>query len=233
MTVHLGFIGLGTMGFPMAGHLAVAGYDVAVYNRTESRADEWVATYQGRKVLSPAEAAKAADIVLVCVGNDADLRNVVYGPEGLLAHLRRGAIIVDHTTTSADVAREVAAAGQKVGVDFLDAPVSGGQRGAESGQLTVMVGGSAEIYERIQSIIACYARACVRMGDVGYGQLTKMVNQICIAGIIQGLAEGLAFAELSGLESQRVIEVISKGAAQSWQLQNRGLTMLKGQFFSY
>jgi 3-hydroxyisobutyrate dehydrogenase len=230
MTARLAFVGLGTMGFPMAGHLAVAGYDLAVYNRTEARANEWVATYRGRKVRSPAEAAQSADIVFVCVGNDADLRNIVYGPVGLLAHLRRGAIIVDHTTTSADVAREVAAAGRRVGVDFLDAPVSGGQSGAEKGQLTVMVGGSAEIYERTRPIIASYARACVRMGDVGCGQLTKMVNQICIAGIVQGLSEGLAFAELSGLDGERVIEVISKGAAQSWQMQNRGLTMLNGQF---
>ena len=230
MTARLAFIGLGTMGFPMAGHLAVAGYDLAVYNRTDSRAGEWVAKYGGRKARSPAEAAGWADIIFVCVGNDDDLRNVVYGRVGLLTHLKRGAIIVDHTTTSADVAREVAAAGQMVGVDFLDAPVSGGQAGAENGQLTVMVGGSTEIYERIQSIVACYARACVRMGDVGCGQLTKMVNQICIAGMIQGLSEGLAFAKLSGLDGQRVIEVISKGAAQSWQLQNRGLTMLNGQF---
>ena len=230
MTARLAFIGLGTMGFPMAGHLAIAGYDLTVHNRTDSRADGWVAKYGGRKVRSPAEAAKAADIIFVCVGNDEDLRNVVYGPEGLLSNLQRGAIIVDHTTTSADVAREVAAAGQRVGVDFLDAPVSGGQAGAENGQLTVMVGGSAEIYERTQPIIASYARACVRMGDVGCGQLTKMVNQICIAGVIQGLSEGLAFAGLSGLDGQRVIEVISKGAAQSWQLQNRGLTMLNGQF---
>jgi 3-hydroxyisobutyrate dehydrogenase-like beta-hydroxyacid dehydrogenase len=163
MTVQLAFIGLGTMGFPIAGHLAVAGYDLAVYNRTESRADKWVTKYGGRKVRSPAEAAKSADMVFICVGNDADLRNVVYGPEGLLTHLRRGAIIVDHTTTSADVAREVAAAVRMVGVDFLDAPVSGGQVGAENGQLTIMVGGSAEIYEAAKSIIASYARACVRM----------------------------------------------------------------------
>jgi 3-hydroxyisobutyrate dehydrogenase-like beta-hydroxyacid dehydrogenase len=230
MALQLAFIGLGTMGFPNAGHLAAAGHELVVYNRTGSRADQWIAKYRGRKAATPAEAAYDTDIVFICVGKDDDLRSVVCGHEGLLTRLKRGAIIVDHTTTSADVAREVAAAAQEIGVDFLDAPVSGGQPGAEKGQLTVMVGGALETFDRAKPLIEGYARVCVRIGEVGCGQLTKMVNQICTAGIIQGLSEGLAFAERSGLDGLRVIEVISKGAAQSWQMQNRGLTMLKGEF---
>ena len=230
MALQLAFTGLGTMGFPIAGHLAAAGHELVVYNRTGSRADQWIAKYRGRKAGTLAEAANDADMVFVCVWNDDDLRSVVCGREGLLSRMNRGSIIVDHTTTSANAAREVAAAAQKIGVDFLDAPVSGGQPGAEKGQLTVMVGGALETFESAEPLIEHYARACIRMGEVGCGQLTKMVNQICIAGILQGLSEGLAFAERSRLEGPRVIDVISKGAAQSWQMQNRGLTMLNGEF---
>jgi 3-hydroxyisobutyrate dehydrogenase-like beta-hydroxyacid dehydrogenase len=224
------FLGLGVMGFPMAGHLAAAGYEVTVYNRTASRADAWVAKHGGRREPTPAEAAKGAAFVFVCVGNDDDLRSVVYGETGALAGMERGAIFVDHTTASAEVAREIAGVAAESGVQFLDAPVSGGQAGAENGKLTVMVGGDPAIFERAKPVIDSYARSCVLMGPVGAGQLTKMVNQICIAGLLQGLAEGLNFAQRAGLDGARVVEVISKGAAQSWQMDNRALTMLDGKF---
>jgi len=224
------FLGLGVMGFPMAGHLAAAGYEVTVYNRTASRADAWVAKHGGRREPTPAEAAKGAAFVFACVGNDDDLRSVVYGETGALAGMERGAIFVDHTTASAEVAREIAGVAAESGVQFLDAPVSGGQAGAENGKLTVMVGGDPAIFERAKPVIDSYARSCVLMGPVGAGQLTKMVNQICIAGLLQGLAEGLNFAQRAGLDGARVVEVISKGAAQSWQMDNRALTMLDGKF---
>ncbi len=226
----LAFLGLGVMGFPMAGHLAAAGHEVTVYNRTAARAEAWAAKHAGRRQPTPAAAAKGADFVFACVGNDDDLRSIVYGEQGALAGMGKGAVLVDHTTASATVAREVAAAAAERKVDFLDAPVSGGQAGAEKGQLTVMVGGEPAAFERAKPVIDAYAKACVLMGPVGAGQLTKMVNQICIAGLVQGLSEGLNFARRAGLDGKRVVEVISKGAAQSWQMDNRALTMLDGKF---
>jgi 3-hydroxyisobutyrate dehydrogenase-like beta-hydroxyacid dehydrogenase len=224
------FIGLGVMGFPMAGHLAAKGHDVTVYNRTAAKAESWVAKHGGRHAPTPAAAAKGAEIVFVCVGNDDDLRSVVFGETGALAGMSPGTILVDHTTASAGVAREIAAEAKKHGIDFLDAPVSGGQAGAENGRLTVMVGGEQGAFDRAKPVIDSYARSCVLMGPVGAGQLTKMVNQICIAGLVQALAEGLNFAQRAGLDGKRVIDVISKGAAQSWQMENRGETMLQGKF---
>jgi 3-hydroxyisobutyrate dehydrogenase-like beta-hydroxyacid dehydrogenase len=224
------FIGLGVMGFPMAGHLATAGHDVTVYNRTASRAEGWLQKYKGRRAETPAAAARDAALVFSCVGNDDDVRSIVHGENGALAGMRAGAILVDHTTASAEVAREIAAAAKKTGVEFLDAPVSGGQAGAENGKLTVMVGGEQGPFDRAKPVIDCYARACVLMGPVGAGQLTKMVNQICIAGLLQGLSEGLNFAKKAGLDCAKVVEVISKGAAQSWQMDNRALTMVEGKF---
>ncbi len=224
------FLGLGVMGFPMAGHLAAAGHDVTVYNRTAAKAEAWVARHGGRAAPSPAAAAKGAVIVFACVGNDDDLRSIVYGDSGALAGMDPGAILIDHTTASADVAREVSAAAAKKSVSFLDAPVSGGQAGAENGKLTVMVGGEPVAFDRAKPIIDAYARACVLMGPVGSGQLSKMVNQICIAGLVQGLSEGLNFAMKAGLDGKRLVEVISKGAAQSWQMDYRALTMLEGKF---
>jgi len=226
----LAFLGLGVMGFPMAGHLAAAGHEVTVYNRTAARAEAWAAKHGGRRQPTPAAAAKGADFVFACVGNDDDLRDVVYGEQGALAGMGKGAVLVDHTTASATVAREVAAAAAERQVDFLDAPVSGGQAGAEKGQLTVMVGGEPAAFARAKPVIDAYAKACVLMGPVGAGQLTKMVNQICIAGLVQGLSEGLNFARRAGLDGKRAVEVISKGAAQSWQMDNRALTMLEGKF---
>ena len=224
------FIGLGVMGFPMAGHLKRAGHNVTVYNRTAAKARAWAKTYDGAWKATPAEAAKGADIVCACVGNDADLRSVVYGAKGILAGMKPGAIFVDHTTASATVAREVEAAAKKLGVGFLDAPVSGGQAGAQNGQLTIMVGGDQAAFAKVQPVISAYARAVTLQGPAGAGQLTKMVNQICIAGLVQGLAEGLAFAEMAGLDAAKVVEVISKGAAQSWQMDNRAKTMLADKF---
>jgi len=226
----LAFLGLGVMGFPMAGHLAAAGYEVTVYNRTAARAEAWTAKHAGRRQPTPAAAAKGADFVFTCVGNDDDLRSVVHGGQGALAGMGEGAVLVDHTTASAAVAREVAAAAAERKVEFLDAPVSGGQAGAEKGQLTVMVGGEPAAFARAKPVIDAYAKACVLMGPAGAGQLTKMVNQICIAGLVQGLSEGLNFARRAGLDGKRVVEVISKGAAQSWQMDNRALTMLDGKF---
>ncbi len=224
------FVGLGVMGYPMAGHLAKAGHRVTVYNRTRARADAWRDEHGGTVAATPAEAAGAADVVFMCVGNDNDVRAVTVGEGGILQGAREGSVLVDHTTASAVVAQEVAAAAEQRGVGFLDAPVSGGQAGAENGQLTVMVGGAEATYARAEGIIDCYARFVRLMGDVGAGQLTKMVNQVCIAGIVQGLSEGLHFAEKAGLDLDGVVEVISKGAAQSWQMDNRAETMARREF---
>jgi len=226
------FIGLGVMGYPMAGHLAKAGHPVRVFNRTASRADSWGQDHADTAAVAatPAQAASDADLVFVCVGNDDDVRAVVYGDQGVLATMQPGAILVDHTTASASLARELAAAAAQRSLGFLDAPVSGGQAGAENGQLTVMVGGDEASFERARPVIDVYAKAARLMGPVGSGQLTKMVNQICIAGILQGLSEGLHFAEQAGLDLTDVVDVISKGAAQSWQMENRSATMAKGEF---
>ncbi len=224
------FIGLGVMGYPMAGHLARAGHAVTVYNRTASKAARWCGEYAGEQAESPAAAAAGAEFVFSCVGNDDDLREVTTGPAGAFAALAPGSIHVDHSTTSAAVARELAAAAQAAGCAFLDAPVSGGQAGAESGVLTVMCGGDAAAYARAEPVMAAYARACARLGEAGAGQLTKMVNQVCAAGVIQGLAEGLDFGQRAGLDMRQVLEVISKGAAQSWQMDNRGESMCEGRY---
>jgi 3-hydroxyisobutyrate dehydrogenase len=227
----LAFIGLGVMGFPMAGHLAVrGGHEVTVYNRSRAKADAWVAKNKGRVADTPARAAEGAEIVFCCVGDDPDLREVTLGPTGAFQKMVKGAIFVDHTTASAKVARELSAEAKKRGFEFLDAPVSGGQAGAENGQLTVMVGGEPAAFERAKPVIANFAKAVTLLGPSGAGQLTKMVNQICIAGLVQGLAEGLSFAIKAGLDAKLVLEVISKGAAQSWQMENRGKTMVDDKF---
>ncbi len=224
------FVGLGVMGFPMAGHWAQAGLDVCVYNRNGARAEAWLERYPGRAVPTPRDAAVGAEVVALCVGNDDDVRSVVYGADGVLAGLAPGALLIDHTTASAALARELAEACAAQGVAFLDAPVSGGQAGAENGALTVMVGGEEAAFARAEPFLQPYARAARCLGPVGSGQLTKMVNQICIAGILQGLSEALAFAERAGLDGEAVLSVISKGAAQSWQMENRGSTMLENRF---
>ena len=224
------FIGLGVMGYPMAGHLARAGHEVTVYNRTAEKARQWVAEHGGRSCPTPAEAATEQDFIMICVGNDNDLTDVISGPEGVLAGARSGAVIVDHTTASAEVARRLAGLAGEQGVGFLDAPVSGGQAGAEHGLLTVMVGGEEAGFDLARPVINSYARMVKLMGPVGNGQLTKMVNQICIAGLVQGLAEALHFAQCAGLDGEAAMAVISKGAAQSWQLENRHKTMLAGEF---
>ena len=224
------FLGLGVMGFPMAGHLVKAGHDVTVYNRTGKKAEDWVAKHKGRKAATPADAAKGADIVCCCVGNDDDLRSVVYGDSGAFAGMAKGTIFVDHTTASANVARELDAEAKTRGVGFLDAPVSGGQAGAENGQLTIMVGGDAATFGKAEPVIKVYAKAVTHMGPAGAGQLTKMVNQICIAGLVQGLSEALNFAKRAGLDTDKVLATISKGAAQSWQMENRWKTMAEGKF---
>jgi 3-hydroxyisobutyrate dehydrogenase len=223
-------IGLGVMGYPMAGHLAAKGHDVTVYNRTAAKADAWVAEHGGRAAPSPAAAAEGAEFVFACVGNDDDLRGVTTGADGAFATLGRGCVFVDHTTASAAVARELHAAAGERGAHFVDAPVSGGQAGAENGQLTVMCGGDPEAYARAEPVIAAFARACRLMGPAGAGQLTKMVNQICIAGLLQGLSEGMHFAQKAGLDGEAVLDVISKGAAGSWQMENRGRTMLADKY---
>jgi len=230
MSSKVSFIGLGVMGFPMAGHLARAGHDVTVFNRTEATAERWTAEFGGSTAGSPSAAAKGADFVFCCVGNDDDLRSVTTGADGAFEGMQAGAVFVDHTTTSADVARELYAEAARLGFSFVDAPVSGGQAGAENGQLTVMIGGDEDAVSRAAPLIDCYARMQARLGDAGSGQLTKMVNQICIAGLVQGLAEALTFAERSGLDPQAVVDVISKGAAQSWQMDNRATTMIAGKF---
>ena len=224
------FIGLGVMGYPMAGHIAKAGHDVCVYNRTTAKAEKWVTEFGGSYAPTPAEAAKECDFVFSCVGNDDDLRGVALGEDGAFNTMKEGAIFVDNTTASASVARELSEAAASRRFDFLDAPVSGGQAGAENGVLTVMVGGDQEIYDRALPVIDCYARMVGLMGPAGSGQLTKMVNQICIAGLVQGLSEGIHFAQNAGLDVEAVIGVISKGAAQSWQMENRWETMNKGHY---
>ena len=224
------FLGLGVMGFPMAAHLKKGGHDVTVYNRTGAKAQKWVDTHGGRAATTPAEGAKGADIVFSCVGNDDDLRSIVLGEQGALAGMSKGAVFVDHTTASANVARELGQIAKEKGLHFLDAPVSGGQAGAENGKLTVMVGGDQADFDRAKPVIDCYARACVLLGPVGSGQLAKMVNQICIAGLVQGLAEGMNFAVKAGLDPAKLVETISKGAAQSWQMENRALTMVQDKF---
>ena len=226
----LAFLGLGVMGFPMAGHLARAGHDVTVYNRNAAKAQQWVAKHGGRSAPTPAAAAKDAQIVMMCVGNDHDVRAVANGIDGALAGMGAGATLVDHTTASAAVAREIFAAAKEKNVAFLDAPVSGGQAGAENGKLTIMVGGDQAAFAAAQDVLATYARAVTLMGGPGAGQLTKMVNQICIAGLVQALSEGVHFATKAGLDPLLVLDVISKGAAQSWQMENRGKTMVEDKF---
>ena len=226
----IGFIGLGVMGFPMAGHLANAGHDVKVYNRTTSKATQWLKHYQGEIANQPSDCANGADIVFVCVGNDDDVRSVIYGAHGVLSGMKHGAILVDHTTTSAELAKELASAAKQTSIEFLDAPVSGGQAGAENGQLTIMVGGSKKAFQKAETVFSHYAKFSKLMGGVGAGQLTKMVNQICIAGVVQGLAEGLHFARSAGLNGVEVAEVIAKGAAGSWQMENRHKTMWQGEY---
>jgi 3-hydroxyisobutyrate dehydrogenase-like beta-hydroxyacid dehydrogenase len=223
----LAFLGLGVMGYPMAGHLAKAGHDVTVYNRTQAKARQWVEQHGGQSAPSPADAARNAEIVLMCVGNDNDVRAVA---KDALAGMAPKAILVDHTTASAEVAREVAGAARARQVEFLDAPVSGGQAGAENGKLTIMVGGDEAVFAKAQPLLALYGRAVTLMGPTGAGQLTKMVNQICIAGLVQALSEGLDFAQRAGLDANLVLDVIGKGAAQSWQMENRGRTMVEDKF---
>lgn len=225
------FLGLGVMGYPMAGHLKVkGGHDVTVYNRTTAKAEKWVAQYGGRLARTPKEATDGQEFVMACVGNDHDLREVMLGANGAFHGMTKGTVLVDHTTASAEIARELHAEAKKKGFDFVDAPVSGGQAGAENGVLTVMCGGDAEPYARAEKVIAAYARACTLMGASGAGQLSKMVNQICIAGLVQGLSEGIHFALKAGLDVEKLIATISKGAAQSWQMENRYKTMAAGKF---
>lgn len=224
------FLGLGVMGYPMAGHLAKAGHDVTVYNRTVAKAEKWVAEFGGKAAATPKEAAVGQEIVFACVGNDDDLRSITLNEDGAFAGMSEGALFVDHTTASAEVARELSGAAKALNLGFMDAPVSGGQQGAENGTLTVMIGGSQTDFDRAAPVIDVFARACTLMGDVGAGQLTKMVNQICIAGLVQALSEGLSFARAAGLDAHKLVDVISKGAAQSWQMENRYKTMLADEF---
>ena len=224
------FLGLGVMGYPMAGHLAKAGHDVTVYNRTAAKAEKWVAEFGGKAAATPKEATVGQEIVFACVGNDDDLRSITLNEDGAFAGMSEGALFVDHTTASAEVARELSGAAKALNLGFMDAPVSGGQQGAENGTLTVMIGGSQTDFDRAAPVIDVFARACTLMGGVGAGQLTKMVNQICIAGLVQALSEGLSFARAAGLDAHKVVEVISKGAAQSWQMENRYKTMLADEF---
>jgi 3-hydroxyisobutyrate dehydrogenase len=231
MMAKVAFVGLGVMGYPMAGHLkAKGGHEVTVYNRTAAKAEKWVSQYGGKSAPTPQQAAEGQDFVMVCVGNDHDLREVMLGKDGVFAGARKGAIVVDHTTASAEIARELYAEAKNRGFDFVDAPVSGGQAGAENGVLTVMCGGDEGPFGRAEKVIAAYARACNLMGAPGSGQLAKMVNQICIAGLVQGLAEALHFAMRAGLDIEKLIATISKGAAQSWQMENRYKTMVAGKF---
>ena len=224
------FVGLGVMGHPMAGHLAQAGHQVTVYNRTAAKAAEWVQTFGGRHAVTPREAAQGAQIVFICVGNDDDLRSVMLGADGVLAGVKAGATVVDHTTASADIAREMYAAAKPLGVAFIDAPVSGGQAGAQNGALTVMCGGDTAAFDAVRPVGMAFSKAFTRMGESGAGQLTKMVNQVCIAGLVQGLSEAIAFGQKAGLDMHLALDVIGKGAAQSWQLDNRGKTMVDDQF---
>ena len=227
---NIAFIGLGVMGYPMAGHLQRAGHQVTVYNRTATKAASWVEEFGGLSAATPAEAAREQEIVLLCVGNDDDLREVVCGAQGVFAGAHKGLVMVDHTTASAGVARELAELAQAQGIGFIDAPVSGGQAGTEKGQLTIMAGGDAAIFDLVRPVLSSYARMVRLMGPVGSGQLTKMVNQICIGGLLQGLSEAMHFAQQAGLDGEAVVSVISKGAAQSWQMENRYRTMLDGEF---
>jgi 3-hydroxyisobutyrate dehydrogenase len=225
------FLGLGVMGYPMAGHLKTkGGHEVTVYNRTTAKAEQWVKQYGGKSAPTPKAAAEGQDFVMCCVGNDNDLREVTLGANGAFAGMGKGTIFVDHTTASAEIARELYAAAKKGGFDFIDAPVSGGQAGAENGVLTVMCGGDEPVFNKAKPVIDAYARACNLMGAPGSGQLAKMVNQICIAGLVQGLSEGLHFAKKAGLDIEKLIATISKGAAQSWQMENRYKTMVAGKF---
>ncbi len=225
------FIGLGVMGYPMAGHLNTKGnHSVSVYNRTNSKAQKWADEFSGTAANTPREAAEGADFVFCCVGNDEDLRSVMLGEDGAFAGMKSGSTLIDNTTASADVARELYATAKDLGISFIDAPVSGGQAGAENGVLTVMCGGDEAAYNAAEPIIMSFAKSCKRMGESGAGQITKMVNQICIAGLLQGLAEGMNFGNRAGLDMDAVIDVISKGAAGSWQMENRGSTMCKGEF---
>nr|WP_290703686.1 NAD(P)-dependent oxidoreductase [Amphritea sp.] len=224
------FIGLGVMGYPMAGHLAQAGHEVTVYNRTAAKADQWCQQHKGSSAATPAEAARDAEIVFTCVGNDEDLRQVVTGTQGVYSSMAQGAVLVDHTTASAKVARELAEIASKQGFEFLDAPVSGGQAGAENGVLSIMIGGQEPAYNTIAPVIDCYAKSAKLLGPAGSGQLAKMVNQICIAGLVQGLAEGVHFAKQAGLDASEVFDVIQHGAAGSWQMVNRHQTMIDDQF---
>ena len=226
----VGFIGLGVMGFPMAGFLAKSGHNVTVYNRTRSKVNDWLKEFNGKSVESPAEVAQNSEFVFCCVGNDDDLKSVTVGELGAFTKMPSGGVFVDHSTVSSKVAQELESLAKKDGFDFIDAPVSGGEVGAQKGILTVMCGGAKEPYQRVQSIISCYSKSCMLMGVSGSGQLTKMVNQICIAGVLQGLAEGLVFSEQSGLDTSLVLDVISKGAAGSWQMENRGKTMVRNEF---
>ncbi len=233
-STHVAFIGMGVMGYPMAGHLATAGHAVTVYNRSAAKAQAWVSEFAHSKApksaATPREAAQDADMVFCCVGNDTDLRSVIFGADGALAGMKPGAILVDHTTASADVAREIYTAAKHLGIHFIDAPVSGGQGGAQNGLLTVMCGGDAPVFERVKPVAMAFSRAFTRMGEPGAGQLTKMVNQVCIAGLVQGLSEAIAFGQRAGLDMNLVLDVIGKGAAQSWQLDNRGKTMVADKF---
>ncbi|WP_428469429.1 NAD(P)-dependent oxidoreductase [Photobacterium minamisatsumaniensis] len=229
-TTNIAFIGLGTMGFPMAGHLANAGHQVTVYNRTTAKAELWAETYTGKVALTPAEAAKDADFIFSCVGNDDDLRQVYCGDNGILTTAKSGATLIDNTTASAEVAREIAAIAAEKNIHFLDAPVSGGEAGAVNGCLTVMVGGEQTVFDLAKPVIDCFAKATTLMGDVGYGQVTKMANQVCIAGILQGLSEAITLAQSSGLDIEKMTEVLKHGAAGSWQLENRAATMAKNEF---
>lgn len=230
MAKNIAFIGLGVMGFPMAGHLAAAGHKLTVYNRTQSKAQQWVANHVGELASTPREAVSKAELIFICVGNDDDLRSVMCTDDGILAGANEGSVIVDHTTASADIAREMQGICQQHGCHFLDAPVSGGQAGAQNGQLTVMLGGDPSIFSIIQPVIDAYAKFSRLLGPVGSGQLAKMMNQICIAGVVQGLAEALQFGQRAGLDCAAVVEVISKGAAQSWQMENRSSSMLSNQY---
>ena len=226
----IAYLGLGVMGYPMAGHLANNGYSVCVYNRTAAKADNWMQTYKGDSAPTPAAAANNADVVFACVGNDFDIEEVCCGKEGAFAAMKAGSVFVDHTTASASIARKLSKLAAQSGIHFIDAPVSGGQAGAENGVLTVMAGGDADSFEKVAPIMSSYGRAVTLMGPVGSGQLTKMVNQIAIAGLLQGLSEALNFATNVGLDEKLVLDVISKGAAQSWQMENRGTTMVDDKF---
>lgn len=224
------FVGLGVMGFPMAGHLAKAGNEVTVYNRTQSRADEWLADHEGESVRTPGQAARESEFTFVCVGNDDDVRSVALGDDGVITQAAEGSVVVDHTTASPDLALELAAAAEARGVHFLDAPLTGGEAGAVNGQLTIMIGGEQSVFDRTAPVIDCYTKTAKYMGASGTGQMTKIVNQVCIGGILQGLSEGLHLAEKAGLDIDEVVEIISTGAAGSWQMENRASTMAKREF---